>query len=350
MLIKRETSSGANDLQTVYRPCAVDEIIGQELTKKIIKTGLKEGSLPHSFLFTGPAGCGKTTMARVIALGLNCKSVDVSTDKPCLDCKCCTATLSQKNMDVVEINVGKDGGKGAVTKIVEDLNFAPLMSRYKVLIFDEAHELTKSSQDLLLKVIEDGFSHVYFIFCTNKPEKLAEAFISRTTILKFDYLYDKNLLDILINICEFEGIPYDIDVLNYVVNISKGVPRNAIKYLKQVFDEKSWNLVDLKKLLHGQILDEDSPDLLELGSVVLKGSFRAAVSLLNKFKNIPAESVRAGLAGIVTYRLEHHQGFDDGDKYSKILDFLTVPIYVTGKPAHHVLVNYIYKATRIMKG
>jgi DNA polymerase-3 subunit gamma/tau len=350
MLIKRETSSGANDLQTVYRPCTVDEIIGQELTKKIINTGLKEGSLAHSFLFTGPAGCGKTTMARVIALGLNCKSVEKSTNEPCLDCECCKATLFQKNMDVIEINVGKDGGKGAVTKIVEDLNFAPLMSRYKVLIFDEAHELTKSSQDLLLKVIEDGFSHVYFIFCTNKPEKLAEAFISRTTILKFGYLEDKNLLDILINICEFEGASYDIDVLNYVVDISKGVPRNAIKYLKQVFDEKSWNLVEVKKLLHDHILDEDSADLLELSNTILKGSFRGAVKLLPKFKNIPAESVRVALAGMVTYRLQRARGFDDGDKYSNILDFLTVPIYVTGKPAQHILVNYLYKIARIMKG
>ena len=108
MLIKRTMTSGANDLNTVYRPCTVQEVIGQDINKKIIESGLRNGSLPHSLLFTGPAGCGKTTMARIIALGLNCRAHVESTDKPCLDCTCCKATLDQKNLDVIEINVGKD--------------------------------------------------------------------------------------------------------------------------------------------------------------------------------------------------------------------------------------------------
>jgi DNA polymerase-3 subunit gamma/tau len=350
MLIKRETSSGANDLQTVYRPCTVDEVVGQELVKKIIKTGLKEGTLPHSFLFTGPAGCGKTTMARIIALGLNCKEAELSTDKPCLSCECCTTTLSQNNMDVIEVNVGKDGGKAIVTKIVEDLNFAPLISKYKVLIFDEAHKLSDAAQALLLKIIEDGFSHVYFVFCTNKPEKLDPAFIDRTPIMQFNRLTQEQISETLINICEFEGVEYDNSVIEYISEVGQGVPRSSIKYLKQVIDSKSWDLASVKQLLSYQLLDEEDANLMELGAILQKGSFKGAIKALPKFKNVPEESMRIALAGFFTSKLKWAKTFADGDKYSKILDVLTVPIHMTGKPAHHVLVNYFYKVTRIMKG
>lgn len=350
MLIKRTMPSGANDLHTVYRPCSVQEVIGQETNKKVIENGLRNGSISHSLLFTGPAGCGKTTMARIIALGLNCKDSDSSTDKPCLDCICCKATLNQKNLDVIEINVGKDGGKAAVTKVVSDLSFSPLLGRCKVLIFDEAHELTKSAQDLLLKIIEDGYSHVYFIFCTNKPESLMEAFGSRVTVMYFDRMPDAELLGVLTNICDFEGITYKQPVLDYIVSFSEGIPRNAIKYLKQVFDEQSWDLEIIKTMLTGHLLDEDHPDLMEIGKALKAGSFKEALSLLKKVNNVPEETVRAALAGFFTNQLKWARTVGDGDKLSSALDVLTVPIYVKGRSGHHVLVNCMYKVTRIMKG
>lgn len=350
MLIKRTMTSGANDLNTVYRPCTVQEVIGQDINKKIIENGLCSGSLPHSLLFTGPAGCGKTTMARIIALGLNCKESEGSTDKPCLGCVCCKATLDQKNLDVIEINVGKDGGKAAVNKVVSDLSFSPLLGRCKVLIFDEAHELTKSAQDLLLKVIEDGFSHVYFIFCTNAPATLIEAFGTRVTTMYFDRMPDVEVLGVLTNICDFEGIPYKQPVLDYIVEFSGGVPRNAIKYLKQVFDEQSWDLGTVKTMLTGHMLDEDSPDLMEIGKALKSGTFKSALGLLNKVKNVPEETIRAALAGFFVNQLKWAKTITEGDKLSAALDILTIPIYLKGRSGHHVLVNYMYKVTRIMKG
>ena len=350
MLIKRTMSSGANDLNTVYRPCTVQEVIGQGINKKIIENGLRSGSLPHSLLFTGPAGCGKTTMARIIALGLNCKESNGPTNSPCLNCTCCKATLDQKNLDVIEINVGKDGGKAAVNKVVSDLSFSPLLGRCKVLIFDEAHELTKSAQDLLLKVIEDGFSHVYFIFCTNKPDTLVEAFGTRVTVMYFDRMPDVEMLGVLTNICDFEGVAYKQPVLDYIVEFSSGVPRNAIKYLKQVFDEQSWDIDTVKVMLTGHMLDEDSPDLMEIGKVLKSGNFKSAINLLNKIKNVPEETVRAALAGFFVNQLKWTRSIVDGDKISAALDVLTVPIYLKGRSSHHVLVNYMYKVTRIMKG
>lgn len=350
MLIKRTMFSGANDLTTTYRPCTVNEVVGNEINKKIIGRCLKNGNLSHSLLFTGPAGCGKTTMARIISLGLNCKNAQVSTDTPCLECDYCMATLDQKNLDVIEINVGKDGGKAAVNQIVKDLSFSPMCCRHKVLIFDEAHELSKSAQDLLLKVVEDGYSHVYFIFCTNKPEKLTDAFVSRVTVMEFGRMPDDKLLETLTNICDFEGIAHKHEVLSYVVEIAKGVPRDAIKYLKQVFDEQSWDLSTIKLMFSGYLIDEDDVNIMEIGKILQTGSFKPAIKLLNKLNNIPEEGIRIALAGFFTNKLKWSRSFTEGDKCSAVLDVITVPIYMTGKPAHHVLVNYFYKIVRIMKG
>jgi DNA polymerase-3 subunit gamma/tau len=168
MIIKRKSRTGANDLQTIYRPCKVDEVIGQETNKKVIKGGLDTGKLPHSHLFSGPPGCGKTTMARIISLAVNCK--ETPGPDPCLTCVACSATLDHNNLDVQQINVGAYGNKGDIMKVIEDLPMAPFMCEYKVMIFDEAHKLTSAAQDALLTVIEDGYDHVYFIFCTPFPQ------------------------------------------------------------------------------------------------------------------------------------------------------------------------------------
>lgn len=352
MLIKRTTRSGANDLTSVYRPCTVDEVVGHDANKKIIGNGLKAGTLPHLMLFTGPAGCGKTTMARIVALGLNCESVESTTNEPCLACDSCIRIMSQNNLDVIEINVGQDGGKAAVAKVTENLMFAPFDFKYKVLIFDEAHELSKSAQDLLLKKIEDGFSHVYFIFCTNKPEKLGSAFISRTHIgnFHFDRLPADLMEKMLINICEFEGIEYNYQAIKLIIEWTNGIPRDAIGIIKKVIDGGSWDEQDVKGLL-GSLVDEEDADIMAIGKAISKGSFKEAIKVLKvlKKKNVPEEAIRIATAGFFTNKLKWSKSYEEGDKISLILDEMTEPILYTGKPAHHSLVNKIYKSTRVIK-
>ena len=185
MLVKRTSRTGANDLNTVYRPCTVNEVLGNKTNVNIIRKSLDKNTLSHTLLFTGDAGCGKTTAARIIALGLNCEQNDKPTSNPCLQCMSCRSILNLNSMDVMEINVGQSGGKDAVDSVARDLPSAPFGVRYKVIIFDEAHKLTSAAQDLLLKIIEDGYGHVYFVFCTNKPEKLTDAFIGRCSVMHF---------------------------------------------------------------------------------------------------------------------------------------------------------------------
>ncbi len=350
MLIKRETSNGANDLITVYRPYLIEEMVGQKVNKKLIKNNLAKGTTPHSLLFTGPTGCGKTTAARIIALGLQCETAEKSTDKPCLKCNSCKTTLNQNNLDVVEINVGKSGGKDAVDKITQSLSYSPMASKYKVLIFDEAQKLTPAAQDLLLKEIEDGYEHVYFIFCTNKPEKLVPEFVGRNRGLHFGTISDSLLIGLLKNICDYEGASYNLDILKYLVEIAKGTPRVAINHLKSVIDEGSWDLESIKSLLINQSIDEDNPNIMEIGKLLMRGKFKDVLKVLKKLKNIPEETIRIATAGFFTNRLTWCKSFEEGDRLSAVLDIMTKPILMSGKPAYHILVNNFYKASKIMKG
>jgi len=350
MLIKRETSNGANDLITVYRPCTVEEFEGQEVNKKLIKNNLAKGTTPHSLLFTGPAGCGKTTAARIIALGLQCEESETSTETPCLKCQSCKTTLNQNNLDVIEINVGKSGGKDAVDKITKSLAYSPLASKYKVLIFDEAQKLTPAAQDLLLKEIEDGYDHVYFIFCTNEPEKLKKTFSDRNRSMHFGHLSDTLLIAMLTNICDYEGAKYDGNIIKYIVSVSKGTPRVAISYLDIVIDEASWDLDSIKSLLINQSIDEDNPNIMEIGKLLTSGRFKEVLKTLKNLKNIPEETVRIATAGFFTNKLTWCKTLEQGDRISATLDIMTKPILMSGKPAYHVLVNNFYKVCKIMKG
>lgn len=350
MLIKRTTGSGSNDLITVFRPCKVSEIIGHDINKKLISNQLVKGTTPHIMLFTGTAGCGKTTAARIIALGLNCESTDKSTDNPCLECDSCLSIINQSNLDVVEINVGKSGGKDIVDKLTENLAFAPFSSRNKILIFDEAHKLTSAAQDLLLKEMEDGYSHVYFIFCTNKPEKLEPAFRSRTNMgaIHFGSLSSQLMEELLINICDYEGVEYNPSILKLIIDGVKGVPRDGIGILKRVIDEGSWKEDNIKTLL-GELLDENDVSIMEIGKAISKGSFNEALKVLTTLKNVQEEQIRIATAGFFVSRLKWAKTFEDCDKASAILDIMTEPIMMTGKPAHQVLVNKLYKASRVAR-
>jgi len=355
MLVKRESKIRGNSLNTVYRPCTVDEMLGNNENKKLLKNHLESSTLPHTLLFSGPAGCGKTTAARILSLGLNCESVPISTPKPCLVCNSCKSILNGSNMDVHEINVGRDGGKDAVTKLVKDLPSAPFSAKKKVLIFDESHKLTEAAKDLLLKEIEDGYSHVYFIFCTNQPDALkskkkgGDAFLSRCSKMKFEALPTEEIKDMLVNVVQFEGQEYNEDVINFIAEETKGVPRDALIILNDVIGEGSWSIDAVKKFL-GVLIDDDDPNIIELCRALITGEFKKSASLYEKLsKTLPAEGIRIAVCGYFVACMRKSNKIGEGLRFSKILDIITEPIHsVTGKPADHIMYNYMFKATDII--
>jgi DNA polymerase-3 subunit gamma/tau len=351
MLVKRINRTGANDLHTIYRPCRVDEFLGNKTNMNTIRKGLDSGTLSHTMLFVGDAGCGKTTAARVIALGLNCLQSEISTSKPCLQCTSCESILNGNDLDVIEINVGADSGKDAVNEIVKDLPQAPFNSRYKILIFDEAHRLSNAAQALLLKVIEEGYSHVYFIFCTNEPEKLSEAFMTRCNIMNFNRLSTESIRKALEDVAESEAmVPRNPAVLDLIAQECKGVSRVALVWLKQVADEGSWTIEAAKEIV-GIMLDETDANIVDISKAILQGSFKEAIAALDKIKSKnSSESIRIGIAAYIVGCLKRAKSYQDGIVFSKMLDVLTIPIYEQGKPGEYKLYNYIFKATAMKVG
>lgn len=355
MLIKRPSRSGANDLHTVYRPYRIDEMCGQETSKNIITNYLDNSTTPHTLLFTGPPGCGKTTAARIIALGLNCKDVDNSTSYPCLECASCRSIIDQNSLDVSEINVGRSGGKDAVDKSIENLSSAPFNSRYKVLIFDEAQQLTDAAKNLLLKEMEDGYDHVYFIFCTNQPEKLMgkkgdeDPFLDRCTAISFQRISPALIMGLLKNVAEFEGMNYNDEVLEFITEEARGIPRNALVNLKLVSDEGSWTL-DAAKEITGLYIDEKDPQVMKLSQSLIRGKWNDAYTIYDKLKMTKqAEGLRIAIAGYFVGCLKRAKSYAEANKFSQILDVITIPIFETGKVGDHKMYNYMFKVVNIMK-
>lgn len=349
MIIRRESKLGSNDLSVVYRPCKIEEMLGNDTNKALIKHALDDNKVPHTQLFIGNAGCGKTTAARIIALGLNCEMRGPTSD-PCLQCQSCKSILSGYSVDVKEINVGQTGGKDHIDALVRDLPMSPFQSKYKVIILDEAHELTAAAKDLLLKPLEDGFEHVYFILCTNHPEKLkskksgdGEAFLDRCSTLNFGRLDTETIRAFLKDVCEYEGFLYNQDVLDLISEESNGVPRNALRWLNQVALEGSWQLKAAREVCGAGVAEDEDPRILEICQALNNGKFSEASDIFGKIKNIPVETIRITVAGYFVGCLKKSRTFGQARKFSNILDVATVPIYEQGKLAEHKWYNYMFK-------
>lgn len=355
MLVRRDSPNGSNDMHVSYRPCRIGELLGNETNKKIIKNALDTKKVPHTQLFIGSAGCGKTTMARIVALGLNCEENGVGST-PCLKCRTCLSIINESNQDVREINVAQDGGKDHVKAIVQDLPFAPFSSRFKVIIFDEAHMLTDAAKNLLLKPTETGYRHVYLIFCTNHPEKLmtkikgageGEAFLSRCSTHSFGRMATELIEKLLINVCEFEGLDYSEAAVKMIAEASEGVPRTALVWLNQACVEGSWSMEAVKHIC-GTISGTEEPKVYELFRALNCGAFKDSLNVFDEIKSVSVEALRIAMMKFFVNSLRRTDSVELCRVYSRVLDVLSSPIYEQGKPAEYQWCNCMFKVTDII--
>ncbi len=228
-----------------YRPETFEEVIGQDHVTGPLGQALASGRVHHAFLFSGPRGCGKTTSARILARALNCESGPTPT--PCGTCQSCQdlANGGPGSLDVIEIDAASHGGVEDARDLRERAFYAPVSSRYKVYIIDEAHMVTREGFNALLKLVEEPPEHVKFVFATTEPDKVLATIRSRTHHYAFRLVAPRILSDHLARVAAEEGVTIEESVLPMVVRAGAGSVRDALSVLDQLIAGSTENSISM---------------------------------------------------------------------------------------------------------
>lgn len=272
-----------------YRPLTFDSVVGQRHIVSTLEHAITEGRLSHAYLFCGPRGTGKTTMARILAKALLCRNAEAARAEgasgcmPDGTCEECELIAEGNHPDVYELDAASRTGVDNVREeIINSVNFAPVRGKYKIYIIDEVHMLTTAAFNALLKTLEEPPAHVIFVLCTTDPQKILETILSRCQRFDFHRIGNEDIERRLAYVCEQEGFDYDDEALAIVARHAKGGMRDALSTLEQlsVFGNGSVHADDARSLLgevSDQILGEFSRAIADRDVAELYGLIRAQV-------------------------------------------------------------------------
>lgn len=272
-----------------YRPLTFDSVVGQQHIVSTLEHAITEGRLSHAYLFCGPRGTGKTTMARILAKALLCRNAEAARAEgasgcmPDGTCEECELIAEGNHPDVYELDAASRTGVDNVREeIINSVNFAPVRGKYKIYIIDEVHMLTTAAFNALLKTLEEPPAHVIFVLCTTDPQKILETILSRCQRFDFHRIGNEDIERRLAYVCEQEGFDYDDEALAIVARHAKGGMRDALSTLEQlsVFGNGSVHADDARSLLgevSDQILGEFSRAIADRDVAELYGLIRAQV-------------------------------------------------------------------------
>ena len=218
-------------LYRTYRPQTFEEVAGQKHIIKTLKNALANNKIAHAYLFCGPRGTGKTTMAKLFAKALNC---DEGIGHQCNKCSNCLEVIEGSHPDVLELDAASNNGVEQVRELIDKVNYLPIKGRYKVYIIDEVHMMTTSAFNALLKTIEEPPAHVIFILATTEPHNIIPTILSRCQRYDFSKVSDGDIEERLAIVLEKEGIKYDQEAVRAIISLADGGMRDALSILDQV--------------------------------------------------------------------------------------------------------------------
>ncbi len=218
-------------LYRTYRPKTFLEVAGQKHIVKTLQNAFSFNKIAHAYLFSGPRGIGKTSMAKLFAKSLNCEE---GLGQQCNKCSNCTSINDGSHPDVIEIDAASNNGVEEVRDLVEKVKYLPIKGKYKVYIIDEVHMMTSGAFNALLKTLEEPPSHVIFILATTEPHKVIPTIVSRCQRYDFTKVEDDALREKMIEILKLESINYELNAVNAIIELADGGVRDALSILEHV--------------------------------------------------------------------------------------------------------------------
>lgn len=312
-------------LYRTYRPSTFEEVAGQKVIVQTLQNALNQNKIAHAYLFAGPRGTGKTTMAKLFVKALNCEK---GIGHQCNECSNCLAVNDGSHQDIIEIDAASNNGVDDIRALVDNVNYAPIKGRYKVYIIDEVHMMSANAFNALLKTLEEPPSHVVFILATTEPHKIIPTILSRCQRYNFSKVSDKDIKQRMIEILKIENISYEESAIDLIISLADGGVRDALSMLDQVLAYANQTLneedvLDLFALLN-------KTDKLDLLYAIKDHNVKLLMNKISHFldKGIDVRRLSADLLGLLKDLLIFYKTKDE-----------SLMLFLTKREAKHLSAN-----------